>query len=182
MVFPPQTPEAGQSSPKISDGHEGAGPSPFELAVIEVFVDMMQTLGMPKSYGEIYGLLYATAEPLGFAEIHERLSLSKGSVSGSLKALKDIGAVRVVTGTTDRRERFEPELEVRKLVLNFMKERLQPQLQENGTRIGKLDKLLTDVISQNDQSRKVLENRLAKLGKWRKKASGLMPWISNFLA
>ncbi len=53
----------------------------------------MQTLGLPKSYGEVYGLLYASANPLSFAEIHQRISLSKGSVSGGLKALKEFGAI-----------------------------------------------------------------------------------------
>lgn len=169
------------TGPDSDRARDRAELSSFEREVIAIFVDMMQTLGMPKSYGEIYGLLYATSQPLRFAEIHERLSLSKGSVSGGLKALRDIGAVKVVTGTSDRRERFEPEVEVRKLVANFIKERLQPQLEENGARIGRLDKLLADSKIKSEPSLNILKSRLSKLTKWRKKASGLIPWVTKFL-
>ncbi len=143
---------------------------------------MMQTLGMPKSYGEIYGLIYATAEPLGFGEIHERLSLSKGSVSGGLKALKEIGAVKVAPMGEERRERYEPETELRKLVLAYLEERIEPQIHANAIRMDRLENLLkesdgTDVA----RSTKMLQARLGKLASWRKKASGIIPWIARFL-
>lgn len=141
---------------------------------------MMQTLGLPKSYGEIYGLLYATAEPLGFGEIYEKLSLSKGSVSGGLKALKETGAVKSFIREADRREAFEPEVELRKLVLAYLRERIQPQLGATATRMGRLEGLL-DSRGIDLEQRAILSTRLNKLGKWRQKASGLIPWIARFL-
>ncbi len=154
--------------------------SEFERELIAIFVDMMQTLGLPKSYGEIYGLLYATPEPLCFAEINERLSLSKGSVSGGLKALKEIGAVKLVSIPEDRRERYEPELELRRLVLAYMQDRIQPQLEANANRMGRLDKLLQQTRFDL-ADRKTLRSRLSKLAKWRYKAAGIIPWIARFL-
>ena len=162
----------------MTSGHSPL--SAFESAVIAVFVEMMQTLGLPKSYGEIYGLLYATAEPLGFAEIHERLPLSKGSVSGGIKALKEIGAIRAITHGSDRRELFEPEVELRKLLLAFLAERLEPQLKANMARMAQLDALLTEAPLESTQ-RETLQSRLGKLSKWRRKAAGLLPWIKKFL-
>lgn len=69
--------------------------SAFEHEVVEVFVGLAKVLGLPKSYGEIYGLLFASAQPLSFADIQEKLDLSKGSVSQGLRALRDLGAVRI---------------------------------------------------------------------------------------
>ncbi|WP_221033298.1 GbsR/MarR family transcriptional regulator [Actomonas aquatica] len=158
----------------------GQGAVAFEDEVIAIFVDMMQTLGLPKSHGEIYGLLYATPEPLSFAEINERLALSKGSVSGGLKALRGIGAVKVVAGGEDRRERFAPELEMRKLVLAYLRERIQPQLEANAARMARLDELLKRAAT-TPASQKVLQSRLGKLAKWREKASGIIPWVARFL-
>lgn len=164
-----------------SPGLEGAELAEFENEMRAIFVDMMQTLGLPKSYGEIYGLLYATPRPLAFTDIHERLPLSKGSVSGGLRALRDIGALKVVVSDVGRRERFEPELEVRKLLFSFLKERLKPQLEENGLRIGKLVNLLEGEILEDSLSREVMKHRLDKLDNWRKRVSGLIPWISRFI-
>lgn len=155
--------------------------SEFESEVIAIFVEMVHTLGLPKSYGEIYGLLYATADPLGFAEIHEKLDLSKGSVSGGLKALKEIGAVRLASAKDDRRERFEPELELRKLVLSYLKERIQPHIAAGAGRMEHLDGLLALEVT-DPASRKSLNDRLYKLAKWRKKALGLLPWIARFFS
>ena len=163
----------------IVPGRDPAQLSAFESEVIAIFVDMMQTLGMPKSYGEIYGLLYATPQPLGFGQIHEKLSLSKGSVSGGIKALREIGAIRAKNRSEDRRESFEPELELRKLLLSYLNGRIQPQIDSNLARIERLDGLVKELPSPS--RRKILEQRLSKLAKWRKRAAGLIPWISRFL-
>lgn len=185
LVAKPQLSSTGPavaSSVQSEAGRDPAKLSEFESEVIGIFVDMMQTLGMPKSYGEIYGLLYATAEPLGFGEIHERLTLSKGSVSGGVKALKEIGAVKVAAMAEERRERYEPEIELRKLVLAYLEERIQPQLQANATRMARLEILLEGSDKADEaRSTKTLQARLGKLSSWRKKASGIIPWVARFL-
>ena len=179
MAPPPEYSAETQDTSTVAPGRDQAKLSEFESEVIAIFVEMMHTLGLPKSYGEIYGLLYATPEPLGFAEIHDKLTLSKGSVSGGLKALKEIGAVKLMQGSEDRRERFEPELELRKLVLFYLKDRIQPQLESNAARMERIDSLIDRNVSQPN-ARKVLAARLSKLAKWRQKASGLIPWIAKF--
>jgi hypothetical protein len=95
---------------------------------------MAQTLGAPRSLGEIYGLLFATARPLSFQDINDRLDLSKGSVSQGLRFLRTLGAIQSVAVEGDRREYFEPVVELRALVGGFLKERINPQLAEWGVR------------------------------------------------
>ena len=155
-------------------------PSAFQAEIIATFVDVVHALGLPKSYGEIYGLLYATAQPLCFAEIHEQLDLSKGSVSGGVRALKEIGAIRSVSVSTDRREFFEPELELKKLLQALLAGRLEPQLKGSIERMARLETLLSQT-EVDPASRRVLSGRVTKLGNWRRKASGLLPWIRKFL-
>ena len=55
-------------------------------------------LGLPKSIGEIYGLLYVTQEALSLDDLVSRLGISKGSTSQGLKMLRKLGAVREVEG------------------------------------------------------------------------------------
>lgn len=108
--------------------------SPGEAQVIAIFVKMAQTLGAPRSLGEIYGLLFATPCPLSFQDIHDRLDLSKGSVSQGLRFLRTLGAIQSVAVEGDRREYFEPVVELRALVGGFLRERINPQLEEWGMR------------------------------------------------
>ena len=59
------------------------------------FSEVVQVFGVPKSVGQIYGLLYATPEPLSFSDIVDRLDISKGSASQGLQLLRSLGAVNV---------------------------------------------------------------------------------------
>ncbi len=52
----------------------------FEGECVELFSGFLHVLGLPKSVGAIYGLLFASPEPLCFADIVARLDMSKGSV------------------------------------------------------------------------------------------------------
>lgn len=71
-----------------------AGLSAFEAEVVAVFADLVVLLGLPKSMGEIYGLVFASAEPPSFGDIEQKLGLSKGSVSQGLRSLRELGAIR----------------------------------------------------------------------------------------
>jgi HTH-type transcriptional regulator, glycine betaine synthesis regulator len=108
--------------------------NPGEREVIAIFVQMSQTLGAPRSLGEIYGLLFASPQPLAFTDISDRLSLSKGSVSQGLRFLRSVGAITPVVVVGDRKEYYEPVVELRALVSGFLKERINPQLETWGAR------------------------------------------------
>ena len=71
-----------------------------------VFADLVVLLGLPKSMGEIYGFIFASAEPPTFADIEQKLDLSKGSVSQGLRALRELGAIKEA-GATDGGRRDE---------------------------------------------------------------------------
>src|SRR4051812_18667237 len=102
------------------------GSTGFERECVEFFADFVQVLGVPRSIGQIYGLLFSSPEPLSFTDIAERLDISKGSASQGLQSLRALGAVVSVSGENDRRERFEPELGIRKLVSGVLRERVEP--------------------------------------------------------
>jgi HTH-type transcriptional regulator, glycine betaine synthesis regulator len=105
-----------------------------EAEVISIFVQMAQTLGAPRSLGEIYGLLFSTPRPLSFQEIVDQLKMSKGSVSQGLRFLRSVGAIKPVVVAGDRKEYYEPVVELRALVSGFLKERINPQLETWGAR------------------------------------------------
>ena len=97
--------------------------------MIEACGRFAQSLGLARSVGEIYGLLYLAAKPLNFEEIAGALSLSKASVSTGTRQLMTLGCVRKVWRRDERKDYFEAEQEIGKLVQsayeNIFKVRLQ---------------------------------------------------------
>ena len=167
-----------------------------ESEVIAIFVQMTQVLGVPRSLGEIYGLLFATPEPLAFQDITDRLRLSKGSVSQGLRFLRTVGAIKPVVVPGDRREFFEPVVELRALVSGFLRERLNPQLESWGARAKALkvgdflkpesgnlnpEELGYQHTQRRESEAKIIGGRLDKLKTWQKRANTVLPMIGKLL-
>ena len=92
----------------------------FEEAVVDFFVDAADLLGVPKSVAVLYGIVFASPQPLSFADIQARGTLSKGSVSQGLRVLREMGAIKEVSAPADRSELFTPDLEMRRLIQRFL--------------------------------------------------------------
>jgi DNA-binding transcriptional regulator GbsR (MarR family) len=69
--------------------------------------EMGQTWGINRTMAEIHALLYVVAEPLCMDDVMERLHISRGNSSMSLRALCDWGIVRRLHKLGERREFFE---------------------------------------------------------------------------
>jgi DNA-binding transcriptional regulator GbsR (MarR family) len=69
--------------------------------------EMGQTWGINRTMGEIHAFLYITAEPKCTDDVMERLNISRGNASMSLRALCDWGIIRRLHKRGERREYFE---------------------------------------------------------------------------
>src|SRR6188768_1802956 len=69
--------------------------------------EMGQTWGINRTMAEIHALLYITAQPLCTDDVMERLNISRGNASMSLRALVDWGIIRRLHRRGERREYFE---------------------------------------------------------------------------
>lgn len=150
----------------------------FEEEMVSFFVDAAELLGVPKSVAAIYGIIFASPEPLSFSEIAARLDFSSGSVSQGLKVLREIGAILEVSTDADRLERFAPDLELRKLILRFLDQKVQRQLQSGQNRLDELTRLMP---KGKNGGEKTLRLRLHYLEQWHKKARALLPVTRTFL-
>ncbi len=75
--------------------YRAGNPADFQSECIELFAEVVYALGLPRSIGQIYGLLYASPAPLSFSDIVERLEISKGSASQGLQLLRSLGAINI---------------------------------------------------------------------------------------
>jgi DNA-binding transcriptional regulator GbsR (MarR family) len=69
--------------------------------------EMGQTWGINRTMAEIHALLYITGRPQCTDDVMERLNISRGNASMSLRALCDWGIIRRLHKRGERREYFE---------------------------------------------------------------------------
>lgn len=69
--------------------------------------EMGQVWGINRTMAEIHALLYITAQPQCTDDVMERLHISRGNASMSLRALVDWGIIRRQHRRGERREYFE---------------------------------------------------------------------------
>jgi DNA-binding transcriptional regulator GbsR (MarR family) len=149
----------------------------LELESIDFFVRMMGILGMPRSVGEIYGLLYFSESPLSMDKIASRLEISIGSASQGLKTLKSLKAVFSTYVAGDRRDHYTAETEFRKLFSSFINDEIMPHLESANERITRMEQTL----SQEKKLDEFHLIRLEKLKKLTKTGSRLLPALAGFL-
>jgi DNA-binding transcriptional regulator GbsR (MarR family) len=175
----PRPASAAKSTASASavSGREAASVA-FERALVAFFEETTDLLGVPKSVAAIYAVIFASSEPVSFAEIEARLDLSKGSVSQGLRVLREVGAVREVSAKADPVERFSPDLEMRQLIARFLESRIETQLK---TGRGRLEALGKQLAALPPTERKILTPRLHKLENWHTRSRRLLPVIRTFL-
>src|SRR3954454_20022856 len=69
--------------------------------------EMGQTWGINRTMAEIHALAYITGQPQCTDDVMERLNISRGNASMSLRALCDWGIIRRLHKRGERREYFE---------------------------------------------------------------------------
>ena len=147
----------------------------WEKAVIDLFLNAANSFGLPKSYGQIYGLLFCRDLPLAMDEVMDLLEISKGSASQGLRALRQLGAISSTYAPGDRRERFVAEIRLRKLVSGFLREQADPHLEKGVARLQQIEGMLGKVDCKDSHNRGIRRHEI--LSGWHRQMSRLLPWV-----
>ena len=146
--------------------------------MIGLFVRVADVLNLPRSVGEIYGLLFVSSEPLCLDDCRHLLGISKGSTSQGLKILRSFGAIRVVYVPGDRKDYYQAETSLRKVAAGFASEQIQPHVHSGKDRITRIRAMLeTDVKAD----REFLEERIETLENWQRRAEKSLPLILKLI-
>ena len=151
---------------------------PVEVEAINLFVQFSRALGQPRSYAEIYGLLFVSHEPLSMDTLIERLNLSKGSASQGLKYLEDLGAVRTVYLAGERRTHYEAVAELRNMAGRFLSQQILPHFHGNGAR---LDRIGAQAQKLSVERRKHVQARVKLLRSWEQNGRRVVPFVLKML-
>jgi len=94
-----------------------------ELEVADTIGRLMEFWGFKRPMGRMWTLLYLSPAPLGAAELGEQLKMSAGAVSMTLNELLKWGAVKKSWRPGERRDFYEAETSIGKLVQRVLRER-----------------------------------------------------------
>src|SRR5262245_18665126 len=98
---------ASETRPKISAVNVEANLRNAQDTFIRRWGEMGQTWGINRTMAEIHAFLYITGQPQCTDDVMERLNISRGNASMSLRALCDWGIIRRLHKRGERREYFE---------------------------------------------------------------------------
>jgi len=152
---------------------------PLEQQVIDFFADGVRVLGLPRSIGEIYGLLFISANPLSLDDLVHRLAISKGSVSQGLRTLKTLGAIREACSNSNRRTYYQPAVELKRLAGGFIKEQIRPHLESGKSKLEQLNQTIESI--DDPKRRDFARERVDRLDTWMRKSSHVLPILQKLL-
>ena len=147
--------------------------------MVDFFVDGVKVLGLPRSLGEIYGLLFISSKPLSLDDLVLYLGISKGSASQGLRTLRTLGAVHEASGNGDRRTYYEPAINLKRLVGGFIREQVRPHLDSGKTKLKSIAE--TAKLSDDPQEREFFLDRIERLESWMKRGGQLLPILQKLL-
>jgi len=96
---------------------------PSEAAVSDQVGRLIEFWGFKRNMGRIWAVLYLSPEPLSAEDLREALQLSSGAVSMTLSELGRWGVVRKVWVQGDRRDYFNAEIQLWKMISRVFNER-----------------------------------------------------------
>ena len=147
--------------------------NPFQLQAVSFFVHAFAVLSLPRSIGEIYGLLFSTEEPLSLDDIIARLRISKGSASEGLRWLRSLGAVNPVYLPGVRKEHFTAETSLRKLATGYLRDRIHPHLENGPERL----RLLEESIQEGSPESSFHKSRTGQIAGWYQFMGKVLPVV-----
>lgn len=160
-------------------GASAAALTSLERQVVDVFVDGVRVLGLPRSVGEIYGLLFISREPLALDDLVTRLGISKGSASQGLRTLKGLGAVHDCEVEGARRAHYEAASDLKRLAGGFIREQVRPHLESGQLKVGRLQEAIGE--EEDVELQKFYDERVEKLEGWMKRGRMVLPMLQKIL-
>ncbi len=114
------------------------------LGVADAIGGLMEFWGFKRAMGRIWAVLYLSPQPLSAQELGDRLTMSAGAISMTTSELLKWGVVKKVWKPGDRRDYFEPETSIWKMVTRVFRER---ELAQVGTSIETFEATLKAIAA-----------------------------------
>jgi DNA-binding transcriptional regulator GbsR (MarR family) len=163
--------ERNQTAPSLSM-------SDLEVEVIGLFVQISRIIGQPRSYAEIYAVLFLSPDPLTMDELIEPLGISRGSASQGLSFLRKAGAIRMVLIRGHRSAHYAAVAELRQLVAGFLRDQVLPEVEESQNRLNQIAEMAGRLPAKD---RAHVSGRVSMLQSWGKRSRQFLPLVVKLI-
>lgn len=140
--------------------------------------------GLNNVMAELYTVLYLSNKPISLNDMVERLKISKGSISINIRALERYGAVRKIWVKGSRKDFYEAEPDIAKVIIDRVKSMAKSRLTEVDDMINAAYEALNSVASSNkeeSESKEIFKERLDKLRGLQHKAQSVFNLFNSSL-
>jgi len=144
---------------------------PAHVKIVAEWVQLADSVGLPRSYAQIYGFLFISRRPITAQDCVEQLRISRSSAGQGLKALRELGAIKPHFELGSRAEAFTIEPDLGILIKSVLDGKVLPAFQTFFERMDELSKTLNDKTDQFEVK------RIRKLGRWHSKLLSARRWL-----
>ncbi len=157
-----------ESSPTLNDvvAPEAAAPADLRAAedhFVRIWGQMGANWGIPRTMAEIHALLYITDRPMCTDDVMDRLSISRGNASMSLRSLLEWNLVYREHKRGDRKEYFRAVQDVWQIFRTIMRERKKREVEPAIAGLQECRALVEADPADPDGSRKAHRDRLVAM-------------------
>ena len=128
------------------------GLTSIQAQVVESAGELAASLSLARSVGQIFGLLYVSAEPLSLDDLCERLSISKGGASVNLRTLENWEAVERVWVKGSRRAHYRASRDLKRIALRRVEEGGRRRLALVKDRLARVEEKLSEPKDERDRA------------------------------
>jgi DNA-binding transcriptional regulator GbsR (MarR family) len=149
-----------------------------DLAVADAVGALMELWGFRRQLGRLWAVLFLSNRPLAAPDLCDRLQISTGLLSMSLAELRRWGVVRPVAIPGERKEHFEAETNVWRMVSRVLREREKRAVEEAlatfERALGEVRAALSDVDPAVKAAARFRARRLEQLADLSRAALGVL--------
>lgn len=134
------------------------------------FVDsigkLAESVGINHFTAQLYAVLYLSDKPLSLDELVERLKASKGNISLNIRALEEWGAVKNIWVKGSRKDYYEVDPDIRKVVSNKLKSAVEKRIAQVSDMMGSFKELIQSAEGEmSDEDKRIAKTYHERLKK-----------------
>lgn len=127
---------------------------------------LAESVGVNPFIAQLYAVLYLSDKPLSLDELVERLKASKGNISLNIRELEKWGAVKNIWVKGSRKDYYEANMDVKKLVVDKLKSGIHKRIDQMSNMLDEFSQILDSAEGgMSDEERKIAKGYREKLKK-----------------
>ena len=130
------------------------------LKVADAVGALIEAWGFKRNMGRMWAVLYLEDHPLNAGDLGDRLGISTGAVSMLLTELQEWGAIKKAWVVGERKEHYEAETNIWKMVSRVFRER---ELQWVKTALDAFESASAELPAGDDPGKALIATRVAGL-------------------